>query len=215
MKILEYATIRNGDARIGSELFFRNDDDLATDIYFKEIYKKLNLQYAKYFKMDMLSKLGFLASELILQQTRRNNYQLSDKTALVLSNSSSSLDTDLNFQNTIADRDNSHPSPAIFVYTLPNIVIGEICIRNKFSGENMFFCTSSIDPELLFNYIQIIFQNSRKKADKTNGNFHCLTGWIELLEDSYEAVMCLVSNDESEFKLDFTINNIEKIYREN
>ena len=42
------------------------------------------------------------------------------------------------FQETIQHADSYYPSPALFVYTLPNIVTGEIAIRNKYYGETSF-----------------------------------------------------------------------------
>ena len=47
------------------------------------------------------------------------------KQDLVLSNANASLDVDLKYAKTMQ----TGASPALFVYTLPNIVIGEISIR--------------------------------------------------------------------------------------
>jgi len=100
----------------------------------KELYHHLQLDYPKFFKMDNLSKLGILAAEILLEGVE-NKKEL----AIILSTSSSSLETDTAFQQTINDEDNFFPSPAVFVYTLPNIVIGEICIRHQIYAENMMF----------------------------------------------------------------------------
>ena len=116
---------------------------IETDIFLsfiKSVYKHYNIKYGKFYKMDGLSKLGFLASELLL--INENSNLLPEETAIILANSSSSLNTDIKYQKTINDT----PSPSVFVYTLPNIVIGEICIRNIIRGETIFF----IQDDLLF-----------------------------------------------------------------
>ena len=55
---------------------------------------------------------------------------------------SNSLDSDLKHQSGI---ENNAVSPAVFVYTLPNIVIGEISIKYKWKSEGVFFIDEEID----------------------------------------------------------------------
>jgi hypothetical protein len=50
-------------------------------------------------------------------------------------------------------------SPALFVYTLPNIVMGEIAIRNQFKGENTFFVSAQNDISFVEKYIEMLFAN--------------------------------------------------------
>src|SRR5450432_825180 len=104
------------------------------DDFLEEAFNCLSLSYSKFYKMDRLSKLGFLASEMLLKDSPLLPRYAPDEVALVLSNASSSLDTDIRFAESIK----TIPSPALFVYTLPNIVAGEICIRQGITGENAF-----------------------------------------------------------------------------
>ena len=97
-----------------------------------ELYRTHIGDYPKFFKMDPLSRLGFVASELLLQECPKAEY------GVLLFNRSSSMADDTAFQATIQDRSNWFPSPALFVYTLPNIVTGEISIRNHFQTETNF-----------------------------------------------------------------------------
>ena len=55
---------------------------------------------------------------------------------LIKQNEHSCLETDIEHQEEV---NKQKASPAVFVYTLPNIVIGEISIRNKWFGESAFF----------------------------------------------------------------------------
>src|SRR5690606_9811213 len=104
----------------------------------KQVYKENNSAYPKFFKMDNLCKLAFLASEFLLEDSKIGS-TTQENMGIVLSNKSSSLNTDRKHQATINDKDNYFPSPALFVYTLPNIMIGEISIRHQIKGENVFF----------------------------------------------------------------------------
>ena len=75
-------------------------------------------------------------------------------------------------------------SPAVFVYTLPNVVSGEICIRHKIQGENTFFITEAYQPEKLERYARIVMQKGKLN--------YCIIGWCELRKNTYKAVFKLI-----------------------
>ena len=75
----------------------------------------------------------------------------------------------------------------MFVYTLPNIVIGEIAIKHKLTGENAFFVTKKMDASLLVNYAEILLNQYAEAA---------IVGWVEVDGDQYEAFIFLVENEE-------------------
>src|SRR5690606_36009536 len=109
--------------------------------FIKQAYKEMGTDYPKFFKMDNLSKLGFLAADILLGNTIKDPGE-EHNIALVFSNRAASLDTDRKHQKSIQDKNNFFPSPAIFVYTLPNIVLGEISIKHILHSENSFFIFS-------------------------------------------------------------------------
>ena len=96
------------------------------------IYKQKISEYPKYYKMDGLCRLGFVASELLLQAEGNVRFNECYDRAVVLFNRSSSISSDKKFLESIQDKENYFPSPSVFVYTLPNIVTGEIAIRNHY-----------------------------------------------------------------------------------
>lgn len=165
----------------------------------KQVYQQGETAYPKFFKMDNLSKLAFLAADRLLKDEVKEGEE--NNIALVFANRSSSLDTDVKYQESIADRDNYFPSPAVFVYTLPNICLGEISIRYKLYTENSFFIFAGFNPEFFANYADILL--NANKAEKI------LCGWVEFYKDSYKAFMYLVS-DKGE--LEHTIDNIQTLY---
>ncbi len=192
--IQSYCTIQKNKIFCNGELIFDSKADEFAD-FSKEAYKKLNINYPKFFKMDNLSKLSFLASEPVL----RHLDDMSNKSniALVFANKSSSLDTDIKFQNSISDKENYFPSPAVFVYTLPNICLGEISIRHQLNTENSFFIFDAFNSEFMVNYAAILLDT--KKADQV------LCGWVEYLEGTYSAFVYLVSTQKG------TLHNIQTI----
>ncbi|ESU23771.1 hypothetical protein FEDK69T_11790 [Flavobacterium enshiense DK69] len=148
----------------------------------KAAYKNFNMDYPKFFKMDNLSKLAFLASEIILGSKVKEGEE--NNIALVFANQSSSLDTDVKYQGSIADKENYFPSPAVFVYTLPNICIGEISIRHKLQSENAFFVFEDFNAEFMTNYADLLLATN--KAEKV------LCGWVEYYQENYKAILYMV-----------------------
>jgi len=173
--------VRNDKVESGTENFI----NFAT--FLKNLYKKEAVSYPKFYKMDNLSKLGFLASELLFKEnTFLDRYDKKD-IGIVIMNSSSSLDTDLAYNETIKDKSNYFPSPSVFVYTLPNILIGEICIRNKINGENAFLVSGQFEPERIIDNVKLIMDKERAQA--------CICGWVEVLADRFEALLFFVEKE--------------------
>lgn len=133
-----------------------------------ELYRTHVGDYPKFFKMDPLSRLGFVASELLLKQCPKADY------GILLFNRSSSLADDSAFQATIQDRNNWFPSPALFVYTLPNIVTGEIAIRNHFQTETNFMVLDAPHTDIMAEQIALAAQHASQLAGwcdvDANGN---------------------------------------------
>lgn len=134
------------------------------------LYRQFVGDYPKFFKMDFLCKLGFMGAELLLKDIPS---QERENTAVMLFNRNGSLITDRNYQKTISD-DNYFPSPALFVYTLANIVTGEIAIRNKIYGETSFYLLDKYDPQKIEEIVKCVAPNSPL----------ILTGWVDYNNDS-------------------------------
>lgn len=205
--ITGYCSIRNKGVIIDDQLAYFDENFVNFADFIKSLYKKENINYPKFFKMDGLSKLGFITAELLLKKREMGRYE-KERVGLVLSNSASSLDTDLAYSESIRNRDQYFPSPSVFVYTLPNIMNGEICIRHKFKGENLFLISERFDSRLLFRNITEAMDQGRFDA--------CIGGWVELLRDHYESLLFVVERRDAvaettgKYMPDFSVNEIEK-----
>jgi hypothetical protein len=182
----------------GELLFVNKDADVPG--FLLSVYKHFDINYSRFYKMDNLSKLGWLASEILLKNSfQKENYRPED-IGLILSNANSSLDTDQKYMASVKDI----PSPLLFVYTLPNIVTGEICIWNNFKGEDAFFVFDRINTDFIEKYVSTLLDNNILQA--------CICGWVELLEDEYKAALFLVEKLKSNEAVSFTKEHMNKIF---
>ncbi len=199
--IQSYCQIKNGTFILnGKSIPFLKSDSI-NDLL-KSIYVEQEIDYPKFYKMDDLCKLGFIAAEFVLKGFSTIQ---GERTAIILANASSTLKTDLKHQNSIEDNNNYFPSPSTFVYTLPNITIGEIAIRHKFKGENTFFVSEQYDTSFMCQYINSILNNNR--AD------FVLTGWIEVLQEDYNCFISLVGKEKTGFSTLFNKETIDILYK--
>ena len=138
------------------------------------LYKQMIGNYPKFYKMDGLSRLGFVASEIPLNAEKG---ETDKERAIIFFNHSSSIASDRNYKESINDKDNYFPSPSIFVYTLPNIVTGEIAIRNHFHGETSFFILPDKDERMMEEILQASCRDAQSKS--------FLTGWIDYEDERH------------------------------
>lgn len=160
-------------------------------------YDALEVNYPKFFKMDALCKLGTLAAHCLLKEFDKDQY-LPQEVAIVLSNNSASIEADVNYFESAK----TFPSPSLFVYTLPNIIIGEISIRYGFKGENAFFISETFNADWLYFYVTDLMQQRNIKA--------CICGWVDVLNDDYNAQLFLVEKEKRN-GITFTAQNLNLI----
>lgn len=198
--IKSFCKIQNNQILLNGEVVFSTEATVFSD-FSKKVYQHLEMAYPKFFKMDNLSKLAFLGAELLLKT--ENDALKENNTALVFANKSSSLDTDLKYQNSIIDAENYYPSPAVFVYTLPNICLGEISIRHQLKSENSFFIFAEYNPVFMEKYSSLLMES--QKADKV------LCGWVEYYNEDYKAFLYLVDMDG---ELIHELESLKKLYNQ-
>ena len=74
----------------------------------------------------------------------------------------------------------------MFVYTLPNICLGEISIRHQLKTENSFFVFDSYEQAepFLQQYSQALLAQGKAQS--------VLMAWVEFLEGDYRAIATLI-----------------------
>ena len=198
-------------SKIDSKGFFINEKIVFENLfkddihkYFKSGYRHLKLSYPKFFKMDRLSKLCLLSTDLLLKNNSRFSEYKRDKIGIILTNYSSSYDADLKHFETISDINNYYPSPSIFVYTLPNIMIGELCIKYKINGEGSCFLLKDKGKTFIYHYIRSMFLHEDYQC--------CITGYVDYRDDLYLSELFLIEKKDLvedhiiNFDCEFNIN---------
>jgi hypothetical protein len=167
----------------GDVVFERSPVNEAT--WAKQLYNYLGLDYSKFYKMDRLAQFGFLATEGVKKVNAGISAYNDDEIALLFANSESSADTDDRFEKSY--NTDGMPSPSLFVYTLPNIVLGELAIRNKWYGENMFFVFPKFNPTFFKGYTNVLINKGARAV---------LNGWVSLAEDKVDVLLFLIEKGE-------------------
>ena len=205
MKLQDHRVSLNGIVEHASEAE-------SVDALFRSLYRYYHIDYPKFSKMDNLCKLAFLSAEILLQGTDVIQKYPAEQIGIILENASSSLDYDQKHQESIRDRNQYFPSPSVFVYTIPNIMVAEIAIRHKVKGENTVFISEQFDPELIDHYVSELFRNQRVSC--------CLVGWIECYGDHYQSFLFVIEQEDNikrfEGLQEYVILNplnMEKLYK--
>lgn len=207
MQVLSAENYITASCIISNHVVYKNEQQVfenketALPDFLLSAYHHFALQYPKFYKMDNLSKLGWLTNEVLLHNSFVKEKYKPEEVGVVLCNAGSSLDTDIRYYETAKNI----ASPALFVYTLPNIVIGEICIRHHFKGENAFFIFEKFDAGFIEQYVSNLINNNILQS--------CICGWVELMEEEYNAVLFLVEKDKNTGSVIFTKENLNKIYQ--
>src|SRR5690606_2381264 len=176
--IRKSCTIEQHRVVVDDKLIWSSEPHVSFSDFAKGAFLHLDIDYPKFYKMDALSKLAFLAAEYILQEEDKGEL------ALVLANRSGSLDTDVKHQESIQDPEHFYPRPATFVYTLANICAGVIAIRHGLQTEQAFFVAEEFPEETIRTYADYLLQSGKAKR--------VLYGWVEYFQEAYRAVLYLV-----------------------
>ncbi|MEP6735173.1 MAG: hypothetical protein ABJA70_06615 [Chryseolinea sp.] len=197
--ITRYCRIKDYKIVLGDQILY---DQPSSDIdaFLNGAIKGLSVSYPKFYKMDRLSKLGFLAAEILMREYNPVAKYGPQGVSIILANAHASLDTDIKYFETTR----TIASPALFVYTLTNIVIGEICIRHGIKGENAFFVSNRFDAELLANYVDSIMI--------TQKTFACIAGWVDVLGNDHDVFLYLAEKTRETQSSEHTSDHLNELY---
>lgn len=148
-------------------------------------YRNLGEQNMKFFKMSDLCKAIYIATENLLRDFDLTVYEPTRR-AIILANSVSSLEADAEHQRIIDRHLPEGASPAVFVYTLPNVAAGEVCIRHKFQGDNTFFIEDA-DSGLSEEYARHLIADNEVDI--------AICGWCDKLGEKWNVNLKLLKTE--------------------
>ncbi len=151
-------------------------------IFSREAFKSRGESNMKFYKMDDLCKLGYLASAWLLDGIEYGE----EECGIVMSGKYGCLDTDIRHQQIIDSEGDSSASPAVFVYTLPNVVAAEISIRHHIKGENIWFWSEDKTMSDIKKYASILAASRDLK--------YCIAAHIDFINGDYFAIFELLEN---------------------
>lgn len=168
----------------------------------EDLYRETGCNYPKFFKMDILCKWAWLATEILLSDNGQFAYEglNNNNIALVLATTEGCIEVDKKYEVSIA----TIPSPALFVYTLPNIMLGEICIRHGFKGEQACIVNNEFDSNELFFWANDILENRNMDA--------CLLGHVDATNEYND--ICLYWITKQPTTLQITAPTVENLYNQ-
>ncbi|WP_257668361.1 hypothetical protein [Parapedobacter tibetensis] len=178
--IQSYCIIRERSIHMDGVTVLKTEALTTLNDFLKSAYRQLGIDYPKFYKMDALCKAVFIAVELMARKAG----PIKPDTALIFSNYSSSHLSDEKHAMDLFSADNPMASPATFVYTLPNIAMGEISIRHKLHSENVFFIFDSYLPEFLVPYNDSVLDNQKTE--------NIISGWAEVGEQGCDLFLYLI-----------------------
>lgn len=148
-------------------------------------FRAFGEQNLRFYKMSDLAKGLYVAVEELVRRAPLDERVEPSRRAIIMSNRSSSLAADLAHQQLVDQHAAEGTSPALFVYTLPNVAMGEVAIRHRIKGDNTFF----IEPQQCERsewYARHLIATNR--ADEV------ICGWCEQLGEHWHFEVKLLRN---------------------
>ena len=181
LKPVRRVQISQGQVNVDeTSVFVSSQTDFHT--FSREAFKSRGEANMKFYKMDDLCKLGYLASAWLLDGIEYGE----EECGIVMSGKYGCLDTDIRHQQIIDSEGDSSASPAVFVYTLPNVVAAEISIRHHIKGENIWFWSEDETMSDIKKYASILAASRDLK--------YCIAAHIDFINGDYFAIFELLEN---------------------
>ncbi len=143
-----------------------------------EIFKKYLADGSRFFKMDLYSRLAYAGTSLLAKDALEG-YDPED-VALFVFTQQGSLLADRKHLSTFSNPDEFFPSPAVFINTLPNVVLGEIAVKNNIKGETTLVLLPDRDEATIQRIMEASLAATRPAV--------VLCGWVDCgAEDNFVA----------------------------
>ena len=148
-----------------------------------EIFKKFLADGSRFFKMDLYSRLAYVATSLLAKDSLEGCDP--EEVALVVFTQNGSVLADRKHLSTFSNPEEFFPSPAVFINTLPNVVLGEIAVKNTIKGETTLVLLPGRDESAMNRIIDATLAATKPAV--------MICGWIDCdAEDSFTAELKLL-----------------------
>ena len=143
-----------------------------------EIFKKYLADGSRFFKMDLYSRLAYVGTSLLAKDSLEGSDP--EDRALIVFTQNGSVLADRKHLSTFSNPDEFYPSPAVFINTLPNVVLGEIAVKNSIKGETTLVLLPRRDEAAIDKVIEATVSATRPAV--------LICGWVDCdADDSFIA----------------------------
>lgn len=153
-------------------------ENVPVDSYGADLLASLFRKYVsdtpRFYKMDLFSKLAFVASSLLLKG-REDEYD-PEGISVLFFNKTSSIMADRQHLATFLPPAGFYPSPSVFLYTLPNVVMGEIASKYNIKGETTFIILPEKDVPMMETIAGSVIKDSSPS--------YLLYGWVDCPDEN-------------------------------
>lgn len=150
-----------------------------------EILKKYLSDSSRFFKMDLFSRLAFVGTGLIAKDSLDGCDP--EDVALFLFTQNGSILADRKHLSTFSNPEEYYPSPAVFINTLPNVVLGEISVKNTIKGETTLVMLPERDNDVIERIVGVTLSATHPSV--------MIYGWVDCTaEDVYQADLIMLKN---------------------
>ena len=148
-----------------------------------EIFKKYLADGSRFFKMDLYSRLAYVGTSLLAKDSLKGCDP--EDIALFVFTQQGSLLADRKHLSSFSNPDEFFPSPAVFINTLPNVVLGEIAVKNNIKGETTLVLLPGRDDKTIQQIMEASLSATRPAV--------VLYGWVDCsAEDNFVAELKLL-----------------------
>lgn len=181
MRILSTTTYSNGGFTANGKELASSTGDLDHDL--TNAWAAMEVKLPRFVRMDRSSKLVSIAAAPFFKAEGALTTYPKDRIGMVIMGTHGSMDTDQRYLDQLQAE--NHASPGLFVYTLPNIALGELSIQHGLHGSGLCLLSDSPDVDQMKNACEILLHDHGMEA--------VICGWANIFAGSAAATFMVVT----------------------
>jgi len=181
MRILSTTTYRNGRFTVDGKELASSTGDIDQDL--TNAWAAMKVELPRFVRMDRNSKLVSIAAAPFFTAEGIITKYPKDRIGMVIMGTHGSMETDQRYLDQLLAE--NHASPGLFVYTLPNIAMGELSIQHGLHGSGLCLLSEAPDVGQLRDACEILLRDHDMEA--------VICGWANIFAGSAVATFMVVT----------------------
>lgn len=175
-------------ARIYNRSYWLNGTNLPEweGLSVAEVFAAMHGDYPRFSDMDDFSRLGFVASEIVLADAHMDRRVRKPNMGIALISRSGCLASDVSYYQFLSQHPEERPAPELFHRIVPTSVCTDIAIRNQITGELALLTMDGFSPSDIFSMVLGSFLGNEALE-------HLLFGYVDAMGGTESALLILMS----------------------